>query len=792
MKLSYGAKLGRAPTGKSIRARIAVFHHAVVSFCLRFRHTPCCMKAMDNASEPLPVSSILAKISARPEKIAAALNVSSSTVSRWIAGSARPRPTQEAKLRRLLAEQEIDAGSLFTQAMSAQAEQELREALVLVLKEVRETLHRIGRFSSRHEALDEVAKLLFAHFVDLRNGGAGISSSLIEEDATARKLVRYTSEVFFRFLPAAAAHHAPPSAFTLKLNEGDERFAQQMVAAFDAVNTPAIRQCINGAHGVDILNDTFGSFLADSFVEEKELGQYLTPTEVVHFMVSSALTLLTSEERQMLRAPSGHDDFGFILDPSCGVGSLLAETVKQAIHLVPNDDVTRSNWTESAARKLIVGIDKSERMFRLATCNLGLFGFPVAHLYLANGLARGGNPSSEMINMEGKVRLILTNPPFGASFPVASLGEYSSPTWMGGSRFATIDSEILFLERYLDWLMPGGRVVAVVPDSILTNKGMYAALREYLSKKASIEFVISLPHVTFASAGTSTKTSLLCLQKQVSPKATRSFYAAVCRNIGFDVVTRGSVRRKVKSSKCDLPDILGEVSSRKNTVVGTWLSTQPTVERWDASFHHSTARVDEGSEKPRVKLSTLATVVNERENPKRRGSGTFSYIEISDVEAETATVGAKTIPCDAAPSRARKRVKAGDVLISTVRPDRKSIGVVPSHLDGAICSTGFAALRPIAIHSLLLAKLMMTDEVTSQLCAHSSGVAYPVFDEAILPTLEIPSINSSLDTLNRLAASADDAMKTARRALDLLNDAISAALPADTKSIANPTPEKCQ
>ncbi len=60
----------------------------------------------------------------------------------------------------------------------------------------------------------------------------------------------------------------------------------------------------------------------------------------------------------------------------------------------------------------------------------------------------------------------------------------------------------------------------------------------------------------------------------------------------------------------------------------------------------------------------------------------------------TNMITAKSIPCDEAPSRARKLVAAGDVLISTVRPERKAIGVVPADLDGAVCSTGIAVLRP--------------------------------------------------------------------------------------------------
>jgi hypothetical protein len=496
-------------------------------------------------------------------------------------------------------------------------------------------------------------------------------------------------------------------------------------------------------------------------------------------MVSAALGLLSEREKELLRTPSGHGEFGFILDPSCGVGSLLAETVRQASSLVADTAQARTEWLSSAAENILVGIDKSERMFRLATCNLALFGFPVSRLNFANALAKSGDDGKAFKQLDGKVRLILTNPPFGAAFPISSLTGYTATTWNVGSRQTTIDSEILFLERYIDWLMPGGHLVAVVPDSVLTNKGIYAALRGFLAQRASIEFVVSLPHVTFASAGTSTKTSILCLKRTDGRGTGNPVYFGVCRSLGFDVVTRGSVRRKVQTGISELPEICRELlGEQTSSSLGARLKSQPSTERWDAPFHVSAAKVNSGGTAARIKLSAIATLITDRENPARRGGGSFPYIEISDVDPSGYSVTAKDIACENAPSRARKLVQAGDVLISTVRPDRRTVGVVPQHLDRAICSTGFAVLRPSRIHSLLLAKLMTTDDVTSQLCAHSSGVAYPVFDEAILPSIDIPSIEESVVALNQVARTATEALERAREAMSAFDAAVADALKA--------------
>lgn len=103
-----------------------------------------------------------------------------------------------------------------------------------------------------------------------------------------------------------------------------------------------------------------------------------------------------------------------------------------------------------------------------------------------------------------------------------------------------------------------------------------------------------------------------------------------------------------------------------------------------------------------IRVGKVASLINDRVNPIRYGDGSFAYIEISDIHATTCTVSSKQILNREAPSRARKKVSSGDVLISTVRPERRSVGIVPAELDGAICSTGIAVLRPFGIEPLVL------------------------------------------------------------------------------------------
>ena len=112
-------------------------------------------------------------------------------------------------------------------------------------------------------------------------------------------------------------------------------------------------------------------------------------------------------------------------------------------------------WATSTLKNNIIGIDKSERMIRLATANLALFGAPATNLHLANSLVRGGTDGELSQTLNGRAILILTNPPFGATFSSTDLSGYQ----MAGYQMAqgennqprkSVDSEVLFLERYLE------------------------------------------------------------------------------------------------------------------------------------------------------------------------------------------------------------------------------------------------------------------------------------------------------------------------------------------------------
>lgn len=637
-----------------------------------------------------------------------------------------------------------DSSSTPSQAYLDIGLDEPEEMLDLALRKLREALHRRGRLSSRNEALDEAGRLISAHIISSRTGGRGIGRHLLSgrKEGPAKILRDFVDEMSAN-LPESLSYEMSKSDFQLQMKETEDDLAEDILDSFENFDLQSNHIVeLAPQFGGDLINHAFGRFLADSFADEKELGQYLTPTEVVDFMVQLGISELSNEEREALASPERFNEFGLVLDPSCGVGSFLASFVRLAhANISPSLD---DSWSRAATRNLVVGIDKSERMIRLALANLATFGSEAANLHLANALSSKGRDGALTRSIENKAGLILTNPPFGATFEQSEVQEYKFASSKKSSKGQKMESEILFMARYMDWLRPGGQLIAVVPDSILTNKGIYSDLRNHLASNIEILSVVSLPPVTFAAAGTSTKTSILHLRKQPRPEKLRRRSCdtrfAVISEIGYTVSSRGAQRRKIRTAGGQLPPLLDQLIARSGPQV-TAVSSVTEAHRWDATYH-ATLPTDVAhrisNDSALLTLGAVAEITFDRTDPRKGPGDAFPYIEISDVDGASLGVTSKLVARDSAPSRARRLVKSGDILLSTVRPERRAIGVVPDWLDGAVCTTGFAILRPHSINPMVLAALLRSDFVTHQLLRNNVGIAYPAIETSCLPGILLP------------------------------------------------------
>ena len=118
---------------------------------------------------------------------------------------------------------------------------------------------------------------------------------------------------------------------------------------------------------------------------------------------------------------------------------------------------------------------------------------------------------------------------------------------------------------------------------------------------------------------------------------------------------------------------------------------------------------------------------------------TFRYIEISDVQGD-GTATDNTIPLSEAPSRATWHVQAGDVLTSTVRPNRRLSAIATPEQDGCIASSGFAVLQPQAVPAEVLLTYLRLPLFCELMDLHTSASLYPAISERDLLALPFPEI----------------------------------------------------
>ena len=134
------------------------------------------------------------------------------------------------------------------------------------------------------------------------------------------------------------------------------------------------------------------------------------------------------------------------------------------------------------------------------------------------------------------------------------------------------------------------------------------------------------------------------------------------------------------------------------------------------------------------------------------GSGEFVYVDISSVDNKLKRITEqKALAVAAAPSRAKQRLKAGDVLVSMTRPNLNAVAMVPQELDNAIGSTGFHVLRATEdTEPRWLYYVVQTHGFISAMSELVQGALYPAVRPKDIRVFEIP--HPPLDHQKRIVA----------------------------------------
>ncbi len=133
-------------------------------------------------------------------------------------------------------------------------------------------------------------------------------------------------------------------------------------------------------------------------------------------------------------------------------------------------------------------------------------------------------------------------------------------------------------------------------------------------------------------------------------------------------------------------------------------------------------------------------------------AGEFTYVDISSVDNKLKRITEyKTIAVEAAPSRAKQRLKSGDVLVSMTRPNLNAVAIVPPELDGAVGSTGFHVLRATeGTEPRWLYYGVQTKDFISAMYELVQGALYPAVRPKDIRAYEIP--HPPIDQQKRIVA----------------------------------------
>ena len=145
---------------------------------------------------------------------------------------------------------------------------------------------------------------------------------------------------------------------------------------------------------------------------------------------------------------------------------------------------------------------------------------------------------------------------------------------------------------------------------------------------------------------------------------------------------------------------------------------------------------------PMVELEGVCEINPETVNPPLAfPNKTIFYVDISSIENGTGEfLGYTEVASEEAPSRARRGIRDGDVLLSTVRPNLKAFTIMRSVCQRAIASTGFAVLRAKEgiIDPAFLLVSVSSDDAVDQMIGMSGRGAYPSINQSDVAVIKIP------------------------------------------------------
>ena len=479
-------------------------------------------------------------------------------------------------------------------------------------------------------------------------------------------------------------------------------------------------------------------------------GQFFTPQPVIDFCV------------RMMNPKASES----VIDPCCGSGGFICSAFR---HM--SKDANKRKREEILLNN-IFGIDINREITKISKMKLLLEENVNSNVLCANSLA--DLDTIKLLLSSTKENdgfdVLLTNPPFGTAGKITDstiltsfdLGHKWRESEDGFSITSTIVSgqpaEILFIERCLDLLKPGGRMAIVLPNGHFENPSL-EYLRDYIKQRARILAVVNLPQETFIPYGTGVKTSLLFLEK--NPKQTALDYT-----IFFSKITKLGYQGNKNATPIYKKDSHGNNITENGRLVldedftevlkdySTFLKEGKVDSQnsYSISFSDIKGRIDydfyspanrgvlNNLEKSSVRLGDIVTIVKARSSKLKSREAIVDYVELSDINTHSfEIINSTTYAVHELPSRATYELKEGDIITgiagNSVGTRKHATALVTAEFDGAICTNGFRVLRSPKINPYYLLYYLHSEMFLKQMMMYRTGAAIPNVSDADLNSI---------------------------------------------------------
>ncbi len=254
-----------------------------------------------------------------------------------------------------------------------------------------------------------------------------------------------------------------------------------------------------------VFQDTQGDvyeYLLSELKNAGKNGQFRTPRHLIRFLV------------EILDPDLGDK----ICDPAAGTGGFLVAAYQHILAKHSSDEkrlkddngffnglgdqIKDEKFWDQLKKETFYGYDIDSGMVRIGLMNLMLHGITYPHIENLDTLSKRYDESHQ----EGEFSVVLANPPF--------TGKISKNDKSDEFRISSNSTELLFLERIMKMLRPGGKGGVIIPEGVLFGSSKAnKQLREILVKDCQLEAVISLPSGVFKPY-TGVKTAMLVFTKE--------------------------------------------------------------------------------------------------------------------------------------------------------------------------------------------------------------------------------------------------------------------------------------